>query len=289
MDALTQTQRFTAAGPIAVAIDAQVANIELAVGNPGTVTAWISPKRPHNRTDQLVAQQTLVTMVNGQLTIRTPRRWQAYTPWGGYEAVAIKVEVPPGSSLHAKVGAGAIAVQGEMGAVVARTGAGRIDVAAATDLDARTGAGDMTATRVGGTVRARTANGDITVGVADGEAHLQTANGTVELGRVGGMARCFSGNGRVTVGRVEAGAHIRVANGRIIMGALAGGEVTASTGRGQIDLGVVPGVAVKLDLAGSGTVTSELGSTDGPSQGQPTATVHARTGFGDILVHRARD
>ena len=66
------------------------------------------------------------------------------------------------------------------------------------------------------------------------------------------------------------------------------GEIVAETGSGSVDIGVGDGVAAWLELKTSfGNVRNELEAADRPASGEDAVEVRARTGYGDITVHRS--
>jgi hypothetical protein len=60
------------------------------------------------------------------------------------------------------------------------------------------------------------------------------------------------------------------------------------TGYGQIELGIRPGTAARLDAhTGFGQVHTDMSAADSPGPDEETAEVRARTSFGDIVIRRS--
>ncbi|MHC4822312.1 MAG: DUF4097 family beta strand repeat-containing protein, partial [Planctomycetota bacterium] len=114
-------------------------------------------------------------------------------------SVALEIEVPAGSSVELRSGAGSIEVSGVAGGS-ARTGAGAVtaeDIAG--DLSCRTSAGTVTAVRVSGDLRAETGAGSMNVGAVGGEIDVETRTGSIRLSAVTGPARAVAGVGSIDV------------------------------------------------------------------------------------------
>ena len=75
--------------------------------------------------------------------------------------------------------------------------------------------------------------------------------------------------------------------GDVRLGVLSHGTTEATTACGQIDIGVLDGVAAWLDLStGFGRVNNELEDTDRPSAQEQTTEIRAHTAAGDINIRR---
>jgi DUF4097 and DUF4098 domain-containing protein YvlB len=95
-------------------------------------------------------------------------------------------------------------------------------------------------------------------------------------------------SGSLTVRRLHGNINLQTASGDVTVVTAVNGGVSAQTASGEVLVGIAEGTAAKLDLrAGSGAVRNLLTPTDGPSEGDETLVVHARTASGDIVVQRA--
>ena len=94
--------------------------------------------------------------------------------------------------------------------------------------------------------------------------------------------------GSIATDHARAAVTASTAHGDIRLGDLVSGAVTLRSGAGRIEVGIRPGTAARLDLHTSyGRVHSDLEATPTPTESEQRAEVRARTGFGDILVHRS--
>ena len=154
----------------------------------------------------------------------------------------------------------------------------------------RTGAGDVSVERAAGRAEIATGSGAIAVGGVDGPVAVKNSNGDTWIGDVAGELRAKAANGRIAVDRPRAAVFAKTANGDILLGAVARGEVVAETAFGQVDIGVLDGVPAWLELKTSfGSVRNELEAADQPAPGEEAVEIRARTGYGDITIHRSAD
>ena len=155
-------------------------------------------------------------------------------------------------------------------------------------MHVRTGAGDISVERAVGRAEIKTGSGAVEIGGVDGPAVVKNSNGDTWIGEVTGELHANAANGKIAVDRPQAAVHAKTANGDILLGAVARGEIVAETGFGKVDIGVVDGVPAWLELHTSfGNVRNELDAADRPEPGEDAVEIRARTGYGDITIHRA--
>ena len=132
-----------------------------------------------------------------------------------------------------------------------------------------------------------TGSGALRVDSIDGTALLKNSNGATWVGDVSGDLRVNAANGEIAVDRAHAGVVAKTANGDVRLGEVSSGAVVAETAYGGIEIGVSDGSAAWLDLnTGYGGVDSDLEAADGPTAGQETVEVRARSGAGSITIRR---
>lgn len=200
-----------------------------------------------------------------RLQIRTPRSFRRI-------GIGVRVEVPEGSRLAARLHRGSVTTSGVLTALRAGTGSGTVQVERVNgDVEAATGMGDLRLGHVTGRLRARSGSGRIEVDALEGErATVATGNGDVQLGVVASDVQARTGNGRVVVSEA------------------ASGRLDLVTGSGDVTVAVRPGVGAQIDIvSGSGEARSELDVSDRPPASAPTVRVRARTGSGKAVVARA--
>jgi DUF4097 and DUF4098 domain-containing protein YvlB len=103
-----------------------------------------------------------------------------------------------------------------------------------------------------------------------------------------GELRVNAANGKIAVDRPQSAVFAKTANGDIVLGAVESGEVVAETAWGRVDIGVANGVPAWLELhTDHGRVRNELHPASAPEPREETVEIRARTGHGDIRIHRS--
>jgi DUF4097 and DUF4098 domain-containing protein YvlB len=248
----------------------------------------IRPSNPSKRDDVSAAERTTVELTDGRLQVLAPRSWRRYT-WINDGSVDVRLSLPTGSELEGEADLAALGVTGRLGPCRFRTGMGEIAVDEIGPAHLRTGMGSIGARRIDGSLDAHTGSGRIRIQRVTGAATIKSSNGSIEAGAIDGDAKINTANGDISVDRAGAGLSAKSANGSIDVGAIEDGSISAQTAAGDISIGVTAGTAVYLDLSTSyGHVDNGLDAGGGPPEGARSAHVQARTGVGDVRIHRAR-
>ncbi len=272
--------------PISVVLELRVAEVRVAAGDREDTVVEVRPSDGSKRDDVHAAEQTRVDYADGRLLVSSPRRLRELSPFSDGGSIDVQIGLPAGSELIGRAAVGVFRCTGTLGRCELRTSAGeiRLDRAAAVKLVT---AGDILVERATGHAELTTATGEVRAGEIDGAAVIKNSNGDVHIGEIRGELRVKSANGDVEIERSHDSLTAMTANGDIRVGTIERGSVIASTGRGRIEVGIADGVAAWLDLHTSfGHVYSDLDASDGPEPGEERVEVRARTGFGDITIHR---
>ena len=276
--------RFESAAPISIAIDI-VGNTHITASDHTDTVITVGPRDPSKPSDVKAAEQTVVDYADGRLSVRSPRSWM---PFSGSQTVVVTLEVPTGSTLDGTSPMGDFHVEGELGTTNVKTSMGNIRLDTTGRLRATTSFGNVTVDRVVGNADVATSSGDIRIGTIEGSATVKNSNGSTELDRVAGEVRANSSNGNVLIGHAGNGVTARTANGDVRVAEAGRGEVVVETATGELEVGIVAGVAAWLDVSTRfGSVRNNLDSADGPHRSEGTVAVRARSSFGDIVIHRA--
>ncbi|WP_378733248.1 hypothetical protein [Nocardia brasiliensis] len=165
---------FETPEPITVTVDVLSGNVRVIASDRTDTVVEVRPTDASKKADVRAATQTRVDYAVGTLTVKAPREWRTYTPFGGNPSIEVTIEVPTDSRLKATVGAGRLQGTGELG-----------------ECDLEIAAGDITVERPRGSVTAKAAKGDIRIGeAARGVLRLETAMGELAVGiRPGSAAR----------------------------------------------------------------------------------------------------
>ncbi|EUA34230.1 hypothetical protein I552_5013 [Mycobacterium xenopi 3993] len=168
-------------------------------------------------------------------------------------AVDIVVELPSQSGVQVAVASADVHAEGEFASFRFASSSGNLAVQS-----------------IVGRLKAATASGNVDVGLLDGDLKFQAASGSLTVDRLCGTAKSQTSSGAVNVVAAVRGAAV------------------AHTSSGDIELGIPEGTAAQLDIVtGSGVVTNQLRSSEGPAEGDETLLIRVRTGSGDVDIHRA--
>ncbi|WP_280491897.1 DUF4097 family beta strand repeat-containing protein [Nocardia asiatica] len=157
---------FETPEPIAVTVEVLSGSVTVIASDRTDTVVEVRPADDSKKGDVRAAEQTQVDFAAGTLTVRTPKDWRTYTPFGGNPSIEVTIEVPNGSRLKGTAAVGRLLGSGELG-----------------QCDLAVSAGDITLERTRGSVTAKTAKGDIRIGDASrGVLRLETSMGELEVG-----------------------------------------------------------------------------------------------------------
>jgi hypothetical protein len=277
---------FETPEPISVELELRLADVRVAAGERADTVVQVRPSDSSNRDDVAAAEQTRVEYADGRLLVKGPRRLREFSPFGDGGSIDVEIELPAGSDLSGHTGAGGFRCTGSLGRCELKSGAGGISVDRVARAKLST-AGDIRLERVTGDAELSTATGDVHAGAIDGSAVIKNSNGDTLIGEVGGEVRVKAANGDIEVERSYGSVSAKTANGHIRVGSIHRGSLVAETATGRIEVGIADGVAAWLDLnTGFGRVHNGLDAAEGPGSGDEQVEVRAKTGFGDITIHR---
>lgn len=221
-----------------------------------------------------IAERYTVDLDGPTLSVLGPREGGIFDlPFFGTranEAVDVVIEVPSGTAAKLSTFSADVLVSGRVGGADVATGSANITLDHVDgDLRVRYGNGTCTVARVSGSVEARSGAGRARFGYIDGSLNSACGSGELRVQEVRGSVRSRSGSGSASLETVH-------------------GDVDLASGSGPMSIGLPAGRPARLDVTtGSGQVRSDLPIEDAPrSSGEPI-TVRARTGSGDIRLHRA--
>ncbi len=241
---------FETPEPISVTVDLGVGDIRIVAGDRTDTVVDVSPSDPAKKGDVSAAEQTRVEFANGRLVVRAPKGWRQWTPWGGGGSIDVQIDLPSGSRVGGSGGVAPLRCSGRLAECRYRTGVGDIGLDEAGRVELKTGAGDISVTRVDGPAEVTTGSGAIRIAGIDETAVVRNGNGDTWIGEVGGDARVNAANGTISIDLARATVAAKTANGHVRLGEVERGAVVAQSAFGKVE-------------------------------------VHARTSFGDIAVHRS--
>jgi len=280
---------FDTTAPIAAEVDIAAGSIHLIAGDQAETMVTVNPANPSSKMDVEAAGKARVELSGSALSVVVPKpggilSYVSFRDWG---LVDVVIELPAGSSVEAKTGAGGVRADGDFGELGARSGAGDIHVDHAHVRRLASGAGRLTLGSSRGDAELVTA-GDMDIGTIEGSADVKNLNGRTRIGEVGGRLRVRSANGDISVGRAGNDVAIRTANGSIEIAELVSGEVSLATASGALDIGIANGTSAWVDARTQfGQVRNDLEPTVGPEDTGAKVEIRARTSFGDVHIHRS--
>jgi hypothetical protein len=258
---------FPCSDPVDISIDSWASGSIAISGEPtDTVLVEVEPSRRGRAADLLDDVQ--VVFEDGQLYIRGPRGL-SFRPRAGLD---LTIKAPAGSSCAAKTASADLSCVGVLSA-----------------LAMNTASGDLTAASVTGDVSVRSASGDVLLDTVDGELTMHTASGDTRVTQVAGAVRITSASGDVAIGSCGGSVTARTAAGDIRLDSISSGLVELNSATGDIQVAVVPGIGVYLDMSSmAGSIRSDLDEVDSPVGDSGAAVeIRARTLSGDIRITKA--
>jgi len=259
---------FATPDPIAVQVDAAGGSIRLDATDRDDTVVTVRPRDESRTADVRAAEQTRVQFHNGNLMVSAGRRALPLLRGG---AVDIDIALPSRSRLKASVASADVRAEGQFTDCQFSSAGGNLDIDGFQEnLEAGTASGSITVQTASGNVSVATASGATTIGNLDGHLKFQAARGALTVERLCGSVLAHTASGSVT----------------IVSGVR--GAISATTSSGGLEVGVAEGTAARLDLlTGSGAIANQLQPSHEPGEGDETLLIQARTGSGDVDIHRA--
>jgi DUF4097 and DUF4098 domain-containing protein YvlB len=261
---------FPTPGPISIALRLGGGAATITAEERDTAVVTVEPYDKSDASRQQ-AENTRVVMQGDRLLIQQPEGSTWLWRRGSVRVTAL---VPVDSAFECSVASADVVVAGRW-----REG------------NANTASGDLEIGEVTGSLRVNTASGDVQVQSVGRDLQCRSASGDVEIGSVGGDASLTSASGDLVVHDTCGSAMARTASGEIELLRARRGEVRAQTASGDVQVSVLPGTGVYLDVHTlSGSTHSDLDVGEAPSgdvTSKSTLSVRVHTASGDVAVMRA--
>jgi DUF4097 and DUF4098 domain-containing protein YvlB len=261
------TWNFPCSEPVDISIDSWGSGSIAVSGEPtSSIAVEVLPSHNGADVDDLLSE-VRVSFEDAQLYVHGPRHGSFRRKKG----LDLTIKVPAGSSCAAKTTSADVSCVGDISA-----------------LAVQTASGDVVAAAVSGDVTVQCASGDVLLDKAGGNLTVHTASGDLRARQVDGEARINSASGDVAIGSCSGSVSAHTASGDINLGGVAAGRVQLNSSSGDMEVAVVPGIGVYLDLAStSGSIRSELDEDDGDAAGA-AVEIKCRTLSGDIRIRKAQ-
>ncbi|GGX87989.1 DUF4097 family beta strand repeat-containing protein [Streptomyces hiroshimensis] len=275
---------FETPHPITVSVDLPVGDVRLRAGDRTDTVVEVRPSDPGSAADTKAAEDTRVEYAGGRLLVKGPKP----RVFGRAGSVDVTIGLPSDSEVQGTGQMTAFHCSGRLGECRIKTSTGGIHLQESGRLTATTSLGDVTADRVDGTAAITTGTGGVRAGALTGPAVIKNSNGETWVGEASADLRVRSASGSIAVGTAHADLEAKTAHGDIRVGEVVRGSAVLATSSGQIEIGIRPGTAARLDVRTKfGHVHNLLTASDGPGRSDERAEVYATTSVGDVTVRRA--
>ncbi|HEX2367962.1 MAG TPA: DUF4097 family beta strand repeat-containing protein [Acidimicrobiia bacterium] len=270
---------FNTPHPILAEIDLPFGAAHLIAGERSDTTIVVNPTDPSRTADVETAKRTRIDLSGSTLIVKVPKSSRG--------SVDVTIELPESSQLLFKGGLADLRVDGRFADTRIQNGAGDVRLDETDHVKVVTGAGRVSVNHVGGDGEV-TAAGDIEIVSIGGNADIKNLNGRTWVGQVSAHLRVRSANGDIAADRVGSDVAARTANGNIEIGEVSAGSSSLATGSGSVSIGIGNGTIAWVDAHTKfGRVNNSLEAAGRPDPDAKTVEISARTGFGDITVHRS--
>lgn len=278
---------FATPEPISLAVDVVVGDIRIVAEDRADTVVDVRPTNPGNEHDIRDAGQTRVDFAAGKLVVQQPKQ-RGFGVFGKPGSVDVTIQLPSGSHVNGDAAVASFHCSGRLGQSRFKTATGDVQADHTGALDVRTATGAVDVGRVDGNAEVTTGSGRLQFGEINGSCVVKNSNGETWIGQVSGELRANAANGAIIVDRAADDVTAHTANGDVRVRDMTRGVASLKTAMGEIEIGIHAGTAALLDVSTLfGAVRNDMDATDGPSATEERLEVHARTSFGDVVVHRA--
>lgn len=279
---------FDTPGPISATIDLVLGNVKIIASDRTDTVVEVRPTDESARDDVRAAEQTQVDFGAGSLTVKQPKSWRMYTPFGGNESIDVIIELPKGSQVHGRASMCRFVCTGELGRCDLKTSAGDLQIDKAGPVELHASAGNITIDHAVSRTNVKTGSGIVRIREIDGPAVIKNSNGDSWIRTATGDLQINAANGNITVEQPTATVTAKTANGNIRVGDVARGALRLETSIGELEVGIHEGSAAWLDISSKiGTVQNLMEAVEQPDQASEKVEVYARNAFGNIIIRRA--
>jgi hypothetical protein len=271
---------FDTPEPIAATVVVAGAQVRVTASDRTDTVVLVEPIDKASQSDVKVANKTKVDFASGQLSVKT-------TASGNKNgSVAITIDLPAGSCLVAYLAHSSVHADGSLGECELHLASGRVQLDRISALQANIAAGEVTIghiaeranidgaafamriSEVGDTVKLSSSGGQTWIGHASADLDLTSGHGGFDIDRANGSVTAKTGDGAIRIGR------------------LTRGQAELLNRSGNIEVGISEGTAARVDANSKrGSVRNSVPSQENPDTSDNQLTVHARTRYGDIVVH----
>jgi len=165
---------------------------------------------------------------------------------------------------------------------------GRVQFDRIRALRANISAGEVTIGRIAERATIDGAAFAIRINEVEDTVKLTSSGGQTWIGHASADLDLSSGHGGFDIDRADGSVTAKTGDGAIRIGRLTRGRAELLNRSGNIEVGIGEGTAARVDATSKrGSVHNSVPSQENPDTSDNQLTVHARTRYGDIIVHEA--
>ena len=273
---------FATPGPVAATVQAAGARVRVTASDRADTMVLVEPIDTANQLDVKVADRTKVDFAGGQLSVKTSISGDKSG------SVAITIDLPTASSLVAYLAHSDVHADGSFGECELHMASGRVRLDRVNALDANIAAGEVVIGHIAARANIDGAAFALRIGEVGDTVKLSSSAGHTWIGHASADLDVSSGSGGFDVDRVDGSVTARTGDGAIRIGRLTRGRAELSNRSGNIEVGIGEDTVATIDANSKrGSVRNSVPSRDNPGWSDNRVTVHARTRYGDVILHRA--
>jgi Putative adhesin len=273
---------FDTPGPIAATVVVAGAQVRVTASDRTDTVVLVEPIDKASKTDVRVASKTKVDFTGGQLSVKT-------TVSGDKNgSVVITIDLPAGSSLVAYLAHSRVHADGSFGECELHMASGRVQLDRISALQANIAAGEVTIGHIAERATIDGAAFAMRISEVKDTVKLTSSGGQTWIGHAAADLDLSSGHGGFDIDRADGSVTAKTGDGGIRIGRLTRGQAELLNRSGNIEVGISEGTAARVDANSErGSVRNSVSSQENPDTSDNKVTVHARTRYGDIIVHEA--
>jgi hypothetical protein len=274
---------FDTPGPIAATVAVGGARVRVTASDRTDTVVLVEPIDQANTKDVRVAGQTKVDFAAGRLSVKT-------TVSGDKDgSVAITIDLPAGSSLGAYLAHSTVHADGSLGECELHMASGQVQLDRISALQANIAAGELTIGHIAERASIDGAAFALRIGEVSNTVKLSsTGAGQAWIGHAAADLDLSSAHGGFDIDRADGSVTAQTADGAIRIGRLTHGQADLMNRSGNIEVGIGQGTAARVDANSErGVVRNTVPAQENPHTPGSEVTVHARTRYGDIIIHPA--
>ena len=273
---------FDTPGPIAATVVVAGAQVRVTASDRSDTVVLVEPIDQASQSDVKVASKTKVDFADGQLSVKT-------TVSGDKDgSVAITIDLPADSSLVAYLAHSGVHAEGSFGECELHVASGRVQFDRIRALQANISSGEVTIGHIAERATIDGAAFALRISEVKDTVKLTTSGGHTWIGHASADLDLSSGHGGFDVDRADGSVTAKTGDGAIRIGRLTRGQAELLNRSGNIEVGISEGAAARVDATSKrGSVRNSVPSQENPDTSGNRLTVHARTRYGDIIVHEA--